>query len=213
MDASPPSGRSGRQTPQSTTVTLSPSARMYMLTLSIAFTPIGSATRVTPGIDSSRLGPRRRSSVHAFQQGEPDLELDLIGGRRLVDHTGDPLHLEEVMPSRDSRARSSASDDRVLDCLAAAGEIYRLLHAHDIMIGPVDRARRWTSTRSGPSGSPYGSGSSGTRHVPPSGNDRGISEAVHYVFDSPALGPTRSRRSPRPIRPTSGRAVGRSTAH
>ncbi len=52
MDASPPSGRSGRQTPQSTTVTLSPSDRTYMLTLSIALTPIGSSTRVTPGMVS-----------------------------------------------------------------------------------------------------------------------------------------------------------------
>ena len=66
MDARPPSGRSGRHTPQSTTVTLSPSARMYMLTLSIALTPIGSATRVTPGIDceSTPFGAERVADAH-----------------------------------------------------------------------------------------------------------------------------------------------------
>src|SRR6476469_5037745 len=106
MAASPPSGRSGRQTPQSTTVTLSPSAMTYMLTLSMAFTPIGNATRVTPGIESradwltgrlpARSAPRLwlarlrlGSSVQTFQEGEPDLELDLVGGGRLTDHPGD----------------------------------------------------------------------------------------------------------------------------
>src|SRR6478609_8346930 len=96
MAASPPSGRSGRQTPQSTTVTLSPSAMMYMLTLSIAFTPIGNATRVTPGTESGGLAAFTGggSSVQAFQEGEPDPEFDLIGRRRFSDHSGDSLHFK-----------------------------------------------------------------------------------------------------------------------
>src|SRR4051812_4001360 len=95
MAASPPSGRSGRQTPQSTTVTLSPSAMTYMLTLSIAFTPMGNATLVTPGIESGGCWLTVwRSSVQAFQQGEPDSELHLIGRRRFPDRPRDALHLK-----------------------------------------------------------------------------------------------------------------------
>src|SRR6478735_6316570 len=178
MSARPPSGRSGRQTPQSTTVTLSPSARMYMLTLSMALTPIGKATRVTPGIESRAaftgrlparsapypwlaLGSLRssaptrlrcslprargrpggacdarspsspRSSVQAFQEGEPHLELDLVGRRGFADHPRDSLHLKVCDALQGFPGPVESLGNRVLDRLAATGPINRLLHRHD----------------------------------------------------------------------------------
>src|SRR6476469_4674531 len=178
MAASPPSGRSGRQTPQSTTVTLSPSARMYMLTLSMAFTPIGNATRVTPGIESRGdwltgrlparsarlwLAPgslrssaptrlrcslprargrprgapamlarlRLRSSVQAFQEGEPHLQLHLVGRRRFSNHPRDSLHLKVCDALQGFPGTVEGFGDSVLDGLAATGQVNCLLHRHD----------------------------------------------------------------------------------
>src|SRR2546423_5751046 len=94
---SPSSSASARNTPQSTSVTRSPSASTYTLTLSMPWMPIGSATRVTPGTSvcvDTAPDIRSTSAVDAFQQREPDLEPYPVGHPGSVQYAGHLLHVE-----------------------------------------------------------------------------------------------------------------------
>src|SRR3954447_2632521 len=129
----PPSGRSGRHTPQSTRVTRSPSASTCMFTLSTALTPTGNGTRVSP---SPRTPPSDGIGlpVHAFQQREPDAHLHAVGGAGAVHRAGDVLHLEPGDALEGQPRPVQGLAHRVLDRLARPGEVHRLLHRHRVMM-------------------------------------------------------------------------------